>query len=219
MKAVHFLILVCAVILPLGPVYAHGDEAHDPATNAAASSEPSQEATGMSGMQSASGQSAEAGHGSDGHDDASGGHESTSEGDFVTVLKKLHPATIHFPIALFLMAALAELFVMAGRGAAAEPAVRVLIYGGAAGAVVAALFGWIHTGVWFGGDMVMQLHRWNGMLIAALGLALAGLAYRPRKSRALLRSGVFAMAALILLQGFLGGELAHGPDHLGLSWI
>jgi uncharacterized membrane protein len=218
MKAVHFFILVCAVFLAIGPVYAHGDEAHGSDANVAASSEPSQEAPGMNGMQSASGQSAEAGHGSDGHDDASGGHESASEGDFVTVLKKLHPATIHFPIALFLMAALAELFVMAGRGAAAEPAVRVLIYGGAAGAVVAALFGWIHTGVWFGGDTVMQLHRWNGMLITALGLALAGLAYRPREGRALLRSGLFVMGALILLQGFLGGELAHGPDHLGLSW-
>ncbi|AKQ41613.1 hypothetical protein CP97_05580 [Aurantiacibacter atlanticus] len=218
MKAVHFFILVCAVFLAIGPVYAHGDEAHGSDANVAASSEPSQEAPGMNGMQSASGQSAEAGHGSDEHDDASGGHESASEGDFVTVLKKLHPATIHFPIALFLMAALAELFVMAGRGAAAEPAVRVLIYGGAAGAVVAALFGWIHTGVWFGGDTVMQLHRWNGMLITALGLALAGLAYRPREGRALLRSGLFVMGALILLQGFLGGELAHGPDHLGLSW-
>jgi uncharacterized membrane protein len=219
MKAVHFLILVGAVFLALGPVHAHGDEAHDSPANAAATSVPSQEASGMNGMQSPSGESAEAGQGSDAHDDASGGHESASEGDFVTVLKKFHPATIHFPIALFLMAALAELFVMAGRGAAAEPAVRVLIYGGAAGAIVAALFGWIHTGLWFGGDTVMQLHRWNGMLIAALGLALAALAYRPREGRALLRSGVFAMAALILLQGFLGGELAHGPDHLGISWI
>ena len=218
MKTVHFLILVCAVFLAIGPVHAHGDEAHDSPAGAAATSVPSQEASGVGGMQGASGQSAETGHGSDAHDAASDGHENASEGDFVTVLKKLHPATIHFPIALFLLAALAELFVMAGRGAAAEPAVRVLIYGGAAGAVVAALFGWIHTGLWFGGDAIMQFHRWNGMLIAALGLALAALAYRPREGRALLRTGLFAMAALILLQGFLGGELAHGPDHLGLSW-
>ena len=173
----------------------------------------------MGEAQPASGHSAEAGHGSGEHDEASGGHESASEAGSIGFLKKLHPATIHFPIALFLMAALAELFVMAGRGVGVEPAVRVLIYGGAAGGVVAALFGWIHTGLWFGGDTVMQLHRWNGMLIAVLGLALAAVVRRPLENRTLLRTGLFAMAALILLQGFLGGELAHGPAHLGFFWI
>src|SRR3546814_19830671 len=74
----------------------------------------------------------------------------------MAVLKKLHPATIHFPIALFLMAAATELFVMRRKGAGLESAVRVLVYGGAIGAGVAVLFGWSPTGLWFGGEPGMQ---------------------------------------------------------------
>ncbi len=213
MKPIHLLMLVCAGFLLVGPAYAHGEKGHDTAASAAASSDPTHDASSAGEAQAAST------HAAEGHDEASGGHESAANAGGLAFVKKLHPATIHFPIALFLMAALAELFIMTGRGAGIEPAVRVLIYGGAGGAVIAALFGWIHTGLWFGGDTVMQLHRWNGMLITALGLALALLASKPRDGRTLLRTGLLSMAALILLQGFLGGELTHGPDHLGFSLI
>src|SRR3546814_11996015 len=87
----------------------------------------------------------------------------------MAVLKKLHPATIHFPIALFLMAAATELFVMRRKGAGLESAVRVLVYGGAIGAVLAILFGWIHTRLWFGGDTVIQVYRWHRMIRAEIG--------------------------------------------------
>lgn len=218
MKLVHLLLFACAGFLSVSPAYAHGEKGHDNAASAAASAGPAKEAPATDELKVGSDQSVDTAH-AGGHDKASGGHHSAAGGGRLAFIKKLHPATIHFPIALFLMAALAELFVMAGRGGGIEPAVRVLIYGGAVGAVVAALFGWIHTGLWFGGDTVMQLHRWNGMLIAALGLALALLASKPRDGRTLLRTGLFSMAALILFQGFLGGELAHGPEHLGFSWI
>src|SRR3546814_6164691 len=90
--------------------------------------------------------------------------------DLVGALKSLHPATVHFPIALLLMAALTELFVMVRRTPKREAAVKIMIYGGAAGAVFAALFGWIHNGPWVGGDTVLQLQRWNGMFIAGHGM-------------------------------------------------
>lgn len=222
MKLVHLLLFIYAGLLSVSPAYAHGEKGHGTAASAAASAEPVKEAPGahvMGDMKAAPDRSVDAAHAAGGHDEASAGGDSAADEGVLAFFKQLHPATIHFPIALFLMAALAELFVMAGRGGGIEPAVRVMIYGGAVGAVVAVLFGWIHTGLWFGGDTVMQLHRWNGMLIAALGLALAHLASKPRDGRTLLRTGLFSIAALILLQGFLGGELAHGPDHLGFSWI
>ena len=84
------------------------------------------------------------------------------------------------------------------------------------GGVLAALFGWIHTGLWFGGDFVMQVHRWNGMLVAVLGIAAAWIAYRASGSRAALRALLFPIAALLIVQGFMGGELAHGLNHLKL---
>lgn len=132
------------------------------------------------------------------------------------ILKSLHPATVHFPIALFLMAAMTELFVAARRTPEREAAVRIMLYGAAASAIVASLFGWIHTGIWFGGDTVMQLHRWIGMAVAVLGIAAAWIAHREVSSRTMLRTLLFTIALLICVQGFLGGELAHGVNHLNL---
>lgn len=132
------------------------------------------------------------------------------------VLKSLHPATVHFPIALFLMAAFTELLVLARPTPEREAGVRIMIYGAAAGALVAVLFGWIHTGLWLGGDATMRIHRWNGMLIALLGLAAAWIASRRAETRTALRLVLFPIAVLLIVQGFLGGELAHGTNHLKL---
>ncbi|WP_431470179.1 DUF2231 domain-containing protein [Sphingosinithalassobacter sp. LHW66-3] len=219
MKAAHFLVLLCAGLLSVSVAHAHGDEKHGEAETATLTSDTAGQTSELGVAPSGSGHAAEETRVSGGHDEAAGGHEGAGEAGALTFLQKLHPATVHFPIALFLVAALTELFVMAQRGTSLEPAVRVLIYGGAAGGVIAALFGWIHTGLWFGGDAVMQIHRWNGMLIAALGVVLVWLARSPRESRTPLRVGLYSVSALILAQGFLGGELAHGPDHLGFSWI
>ena len=210
MKAAHFLVLLCAGLLLVSPAYAHGDEAHGGAENATLSSETAGQ-TSKGDVAPSAVQATEETPVSREHDDAAGGHESASEAGALAFLQKLHPATVHFPIALFLVAALTELIVMAQRGASLEPAVRVLVYGGAAGGVIAALFGWIHTGLWFGGDAVMQVHRWNGMLIAALGVLLVWLARSPRESRTLLRIGLYSVSALILAQGFLGGSWHMGP--------
>ena len=223
MKRIQFMAIVAASLLFVGPVQAHGDEKHGEETSAApaAANGDAHDQAAMAQM----GDGGAVGEPSAGHDEASGGHDEAGghadEGDsgVIAVLKKLHPATIHFPIALFLMAAATELFVMRRKDAGLESAVRVLVYGGAIGAVVAVLFGWIHTGLWFGGDAVMQVHRWNGMLIAVLGVAMAYLASRQSQSRTWLRVSIFSMAALVLIQGFLGGELAHGPNHLGISWL
>src|SRR3546814_17638046 len=91
-----------------------------------------------------------------------------------------------------------------------------MIYGGAAGAVVAALFGWIHTGPWFGGATVMQLHRWNGMLIAALGMVAAWSPFRNPQSRGALVLTLLPIPALLIAQGYMGGALALGLHSLKL---
>lgn len=217
MKPFPMLALLCASLLWVSPLHAHGGEEHGQASSAAASSEAQANEAGAA----VSSSNAPAGddHAAGDHEEMAGDFTAEPAGGVVGVLKKLHPAAIHFPIALFLMAALTELFIIGRKGTGLEPAVRVLVYGGAGGAVIAVVFGWIHTGLWFGGDAAMQVHRWNGMLIAILGIALAFLASTPRNSRALLRFGLFSMAALVLVQGFLGGELAHGPDHLGISGL
>ena len=130
MKAPSFLALLAASLLFVGPVQAHGDEMHGEETSAApaAANGDAHDQTAMAQM----GETAAAGEPSAAHGEASGAHDEaggqSGVGDpgVLAVLKKLHPATIHFPVALFLMAAATELFVMRRKGAGLESAVRVL---------------------------------------------------------------------------------------------
>ena len=137
-------------------------------------------------------------------------HERTDR----SIWTSLHPATVHFPIALLLGAALAELIGTARPSEKLAAAVTVMTWGGAAGAAVAAIFGWIHTGFWLGGDATMDWHRWLGTGLAIAATVAALLERRADRRPFLLL--LIVIAAALPLQAYWGGELAHGPNHLGL---
>jgi len=130
-----------------------------------------------------------------------------------SIWTSLHPATVHFPIALLLAAALAEFVSIFRPSTRLTNATSVMAWGGAAGAVVAALFGWIHTGLWFAGDATMQWHRWTGTGLAVVAPVAAILSMRT--NRWPFRILLLATTLALLAQGYWGGELAHGPNHLG----
>ena len=146
---------------------------------------------------------------------APAGEPTADSGDSVSgsVFTKLHPATVHFPIALLLAAALTQVVAIARPSTALESAVRVMVWGGAIGAIFATFFGWIHTGLWFGGSATMQSHRWTGTGLAILATVTAILGIRG--SITSFRSLLFICAAAVLTQGYWGAELAHGSNHLG----
>lgn len=134
----------------------------------------------------------------------------------IDVLGRLHPVAAHFPIALLLAAAIAELMLLARPSTGLEVTSRFLVAGGAAGAVVAALLGWT-AGGWRLSDRseTLGLHRWNGTAIAALAILATWLAFRSER-RTALRVVLLVLAVAIVAQGYLGGEMVFGPNHLGI---
>jgi uncharacterized membrane protein len=138
----------------------------------------------------------------------------TSTGD---LLGRLHPVAAHFPIALLLAAALAELALVFRPALGLATTVRFLVAGGALGAVAAATLGWF-AGGWRFTDRseTLGLHRWNGTAIALVSVLAWWLAARG-KSRAGLRTALALLAAGLVAQGFLGGEMVFGPNHMGLQ--
>ncbi|KUO54810.1 MAG: hypothetical protein APF78_02620 [Sphingomonadales bacterium BRH_c3] len=138
----------------------------------------------------------------------------TSAGD---LLGRLHPVAAHFPIALLLMAAIAEILLFMRPAWGLEITVRFLVSGGAAGAAAAAVFGWF-AGGWRLEDRseTLALHRWNGTAIAAVAIMAAWLAFRPG-SRKALRFVIALLAVALVIQGYHGGEMVFGPNHLGLE--
>lgn len=133
------------------------------------------------------------------------------------LLARLHPAATHFPIALLLTAALAELLLVARPALGLETTVRFLVAGGAFGAVIAALLGWFAAG-WRLTDRsdTLAVHRWTGTGIAVASVLALWLAFKPGRTRTLFRSLLAVIAAALFVQGYLGGEMVFGPNHMGI---
>ncbi|HEY5721684.1 MAG TPA: DUF2231 domain-containing protein [Allosphingosinicella sp.] len=128
-------------------------------------------------------------------------------------LGRLHPIIVHFPIAFF-PAAFFTAIVGRRRPAFAKP-VQFLVVAGGTIAPIAALLGWLDA-IGADPDLVLTVHRWLGTAIGIAGAMLAVWAWkRPEEDR---RPGmVWALAAItaaIIVQGWYGGALVHGMDHM-----
>ena len=195
--ALRLLLTLLVALALAGPATAHGEKHGEEVETPAAVAAPS------AGSEPAS----MASRATTDHDRAS------SEAGGAAILKNLHPATVHFPIALLLVGALAELLAMARGSPVLGNAARVMAVAGGAAAFVAAAFGWIHTGIWLGGEGTMQAHRWVGTGLGIAGIVIAWLGWSDRH-RPAMRAMLFAAAIAISVQGYLGGELSHGAGHL-----
>lgn len=195
-----FRLMVALLMLAVGqPLMAHGKESHGTEV----------ENPTVNGMPAA-GDKIGASQNALDRDRPVSQHEVTD----TSIWTSLHPAMVHFPIGLLLAATLAELIGLARPSNRLTAAVSVLTWGGAAGAVVAVIFGWIHTGLWLGGDATMHWHRWTGTGLAVA--AIAAVVLERRSDRRSFRVMLLLIAAVLCAQGYWSGELAHGPNHLSL---
>lgn len=133
---------------------------------------------------------------------------------------KLHPASVHLPIAMILAAVLAEALLLITGRQAYQDIVRFCLWLGVIGGVGAAVLGWLHAehGVFIGERATALFwHRWLGVA-GVVGLIIVALMsemrYRlqPERARAF-RIALLIVAAIIIAGGYLGGGLTHGLDH------
>jgi uncharacterized membrane protein len=128
-------------------------------------------------------------------------------------LGKFHIVAVHFPIALLLAAALAELGVVCGCGEPLRTAARFCVLLGAAGAVAAVALGWLHSPAGAGSAGVLGLHRWLGTLAGlwAVGVAVVSeVDARRGQQSPLFRPMLWVGALLVGVTAHLGGTLVHG---------
>ena len=130
-------------------------------------------------------------------------------------LGRLHPIIVHFPIAFF-PAALFTALVGRRSPAFAAPVQFLVIAGGIIGPI-AALLGWFDGGFDFAtDDWLLQFHRWLGTAIGVGALGLGLWAWRrPDDNRSLgMIVGLTLITAAIVVQGWFGGAMVHGIDHM-----
>ncbi|CAD76282.1 hypothetical protein-putative transmembrane protein [Rhodopirellula baltica SH 1] len=139
----------------------------------------------------------------------------------------LHPATVHFPIALFLVGGL---FVVLGWKwpalGAQVPLVCLLL--GAATAIVATMMGWSFSvekgyGSWTKVNFDSELfwHRWSAIIVTVLSTIFAIIALKSLRSddeagrqrlTNVWKIGLLVVAGMVGAVGHQGGELTYGKD-------
>lgn len=151
------------------------------------------------------------------HDEHEHHHGSTPR--FLSWLGRFHPAAAHFPVALLIAAAIAELLGRVRQVDGLDAVVRFCVWTGAIGAVVAAPLGWFNAG-WdlTHDDRVLAIHRWAGTATLLWGVLLVVLieVSRRRDTTGWRRSRFAALmiaAVLIGLVGHFGGMLVFGTDY------
>ena len=134
---------------------------------------------------------------------------------------KFHPIAVHFPIALVIVAALAEFLFLLAKRPWLGNAARFCIVIGAIGALVAAVTGFLaERSASYRGDYVTILERHEALGISAgvvivLAAILSELARwkQSAKLRMAYRIALLAALAIVGLTGYYGGMLVHGIDH------
>lgn len=137
------------------------------------------------------------------------------------LLGRLHPLTVHFPIALLLVAAVIEAWGVWRRKIAAGPAVWTCVWMGTLGAGAATLMGYAWA------DQTrpspdLELHERLGLVTCVMAAVSTGLAGWARKKQGVggpamvFRGFLFLSALGVSLTGHYGGELVHGPFFEGV---
>jgi uncharacterized membrane protein len=128
---------------------------------------------------------------------------------------KFHPLLVHFPIALVLAAAAAELVAIAAPRPAWRTVAVANIRAGAAMGVVTAITGWLFApSPLVDATTSLEWHRWVGIAGAAGAIVAALLSSRlqgsSRGSAFLYRCALFVSALLVAITGHLGGTIVWG---------
>ena len=135
----------------------------------------------------------------------------------------LHPATVHFPIALFLFGAFFVVMGLKWPDAGRHISLACLLLG-APTAIAATAMGWSFAteegyGSWTKVDLDSEAfwHRWSGMIVTILSvvfaiIALMSLRKQSQRLEKTWKLGLLLIAVLVGLVGHQGGELSYGAD-------
>lgn len=154
-----------------------------------------------------------------------------SLGDRVWVAQGfLHPATVHFPIALLVFGALFVVLGWLWPSVGTQIPLACLLLGSLS-AVVSTLMGWAfapeqgYGSGWnvLDWDREIDVHRWSGVVVSAVStlfalIALVAVSRDSPKLNKVWKAGLLLCAAMVGAVGHQGGEMSYGSDFYPKAW-
>ena len=126
---------------------------------------------------------------------------------------RLHPAIVHLPIGILLLACLFELFARSSRYTDYRPVIQTMIFWGMLSAVAAVVSGLLLEGSGEYEEEFVQPHEWSGISSAVLSIILYIL-YRKNVKRNFIRVVTVFLLVMVGITGHLGGTVTRGPEFL-----
>ena len=132
---------------------------------------------------------------------------------------RLHPLLIHFPIALVIAAAVAEIAAMVTKDGGWRTLAVGNVRAGGVFALVATIAGWrLALAPEMELSPLLEWHRWLGTVAAgsalAAALATGGVHRRSAAGVRIYRIALFAAGMLVAVTGHIGGLLVWGANFL-----
>lgn len=137
-------------------------------------------------------------------------NDSTPE--LILFFGRMHPLLVHIPIGLLILLAAIELVDRGHHRAGIAIAKRLTLWFTAAGAGMAALFGWLLARGGGYDETLLTTHQYAGF--ATAGAAIVLLVLYAVGRQALYRIVLAASCAGMMYASHLGGSLTHGKDYL-----
>lgn len=128
--------------------------------------------------------------------------------DFIS---HLHPALVHLPIGILLLAGLFQLLAFKPKYAALHAATSIALFWGMVSAILSCISGYLLSLSGDYDDELLDTHTWFAIATASVSL-IAYLFNRWENEFA--KWVILLMIPLIIITGHLGGSLTHGSDYL-----
>ncbi|HJS56017.1 MAG TPA: c-type cytochrome domain-containing protein [Chitinophagaceae bacterium] len=128
----------------------------------------------------------------------------------------LHPALVHLPIGILLLAGVFQLLAFKPKFASLQAAMSMALFWGMITAIASAISGYILSQSGDYDEELVDTHKWFGISTAFVSL----IAYLfNRWENVFAKWVILLMIPLIIITGHLGGTLTHGSNYLieGLS--
>lgn len=129
------------------------------------------------------------------------------------VAGRLHPALVHLPIGILVLACCFELLSGAKKFATLKPAIPSMMLWGMLAALLSVLSGLALSSNGEYEDELVETHEWAGIAVAAVAMLLF-LFYKKNAGGRVIKATTLMLLLLITITGHLGGSITHGEGYI-----